>query len=676
MNKRMIVLIALVVAVFVVPASAETLEVRGGVVDLDYGAQNMDLVWNATNFGAFWYDLDDDLMTEELTIAAGTLSIPWDDRTIDTGNLTYTTTLVPQQYKVYTAKGVTVGGASQYYAEGWAGKKHVAIDGDATKITKLLVEQNSSETKRLKTGEDWVLGGGFNLTPTDINSSAFTVQLQLSKDGDVIDIQTINFAGSDQERVYVYSSDLAGEGNVPIVTTYVSPFGMDMVRLKYTWAISDNATTIATGDEFGVMRVMTANSLEIILKNNVSIDLSAGNIEQIIDNMYFKTADNDDPGEDNRIRFYPFVEYTEPGTYEIRGTVQDFDGPQTETIEWSATNFAAFWYDIDENLMTESLYIKANSLDGDPTGGHRTIEEDDLIYHTQPVPQAYELYEDGGMQLESGVDNRTHYFVEGWLAEKYVALNGQADTLVKLLVEFKGDDNETLVEYKPWNMTGGFALDAQIGLEGTNVLLVLSKNGSELDSEVVSAGEVYTYTTNIGGESNVPVFSCYVDAIYRENNTIRIKYVFLTDNEVLEINSGDEFGIMEADATTNYINLINEEDTVDLSQDNKEHIMGNIYFRTADNGGTGEDNRLRFYPFVERTIGGEEPTPKPGTISDTDSDHDGVPDVWDADNSTQEGYWVNQQGIGRMLGDMNGDGKLTSADALMILQAAVGTINL
>jgi hypothetical protein len=64
------------------------------------------------------------------------------------------------------------------------------------------------------------------------------------------------------------------------------------------------------------------------------------------------------------------------------------------------------------------------------------------------------------------------------------------------------------------------------------------------------------------------------------------------------------------------------------------------------------------------------------TISATDSDNDGVPDVWDLDNSTPAGYWVNSDGIGRMWGDMNGDGKLTSVDALMILRAAVGKIDL
>jgi hypothetical protein len=53
-----------------------------------------------------------------------------------------------------------------------------------------------------------------------------------------------------------------------------------------------------------------------------------------------------------------------------------------------------------------------------------------------------------------------------------------------------------------------------------------------------------------------------------------------------------------------------------------------------------------------------------------------VPDVWDRDNSTTPGYWVNSDGIGRRWGDMNGDGELTSVDALMIMQAAVGKINL
>jgi hypothetical protein len=56
---------------------------------------------------------------------------------------------------------------------------------------------------------------------------------------------------------------------------------------------------------------------------------------------------------------------------------------------------------------------------------------------------------------------------------------------------------------------------------------------------------------------------------------------------------------------------------------------------------------------------------------DPDIDNDGVPNMWDLDNSTPADYWTDSDGRGRMWGDMNGDGKLTSADALMILQAVV-----
>jgi parallel beta-helix repeat protein len=93
-------------------------------------------------------------------------------------------------------------------------------------------------------------------------------------------------------------------------------------------------------------------------------------------------------------------------------------------------------------------------------------------------------------------------------------------------------------------------------------------------------------------------------------------------------------------------------------------------------GGMGaRDN----YPFMEKDgwmDANVTPTPPVDLIPATDSDGDGVPNVWDADNSTQEGYWVNPQGIGRRWGDMNGDGVLTSADALMILQAAAGGVEI
>jgi hypothetical protein len=178
---------------------------------------------------------------------------------------------------------------------------------------------------------------------------------------------------------------------------------------------------------------------------------------------------------------------------------------------------------------------------------------------------------------------------------------------------------------------------------------------------VVSIGEVYTYTPDIGGEYDVLVFSYYLDGIFKEHDIVQIKYVFLIDNEVLDINTGETYGAMEVKNANSSHVILRNDCPIDLDKDSDAHIMGKMYFKTADNATT-----LRFHPF-----GG---APPDRTVSVTDFDSDGVPYAWDEEPDTPAGYWTDSDGKGRMLGDMNGDGRLTSADALMILQAAVGNI--
>ena len=59
-----------------------------------------------------------------------------------------------------------------------------------------------------------------------------------------------------------------------------------------------------------------------------------------------------------------------------------------------------------------------------------------------------------------------------------------------------------------------------------------------------------------------------------------------------------------------------------------------------------------------------------------DTDNDGVIDLLDQEGDTPPNSWVERFGRAVMRGDVNSDGKLTSADALMILQAAAGAIDL
>ena len=413
-------------------------------------------------------------------------------------------------------------------------------------------------------------------------------------------------------------------------------------------------------------------------------------------------------------------------TLEVRGVITEL-GPSDPTIatsvvtplyvtdvdpdtagcqpgfQWDYSSFAGFWYDLDDDLRTETMAILATERDSPGTDtlkypNDREIGEGSLVYRTHPVFQEYEMHEDIpdtsrttqtdmeeaydgdgigdavpqdlldqdiGLCVESGnPGGDCGYFLEGWMGEKYVAIDDNADKLCKLLVEFEDDDRKTLSTGEEWDLGGGFALTANQIIGEDTVEFTLSKNGLELDNKNVSVGEVYTYTTDLAGEYDVPVFSCYVDAVFRGDDcdVVQLQYVFLIDDDVLEIETSDTYGAMEVmTASSAEIVLTNDATTIDLDLDTKEHIMGDMYFKTADDDA---NDHIRFYPYVEY--------PEP----DTDTDGDGVPDVWDADNSTPAGYWVNSDGIGRMWGDMNGDGRLTSVDALMILQAAVGKIEL
>ncbi len=659
-------------------------EIRGEVVNIT-GTQEADLVWNAYNFAGFWYDLDDDLMTENLVVMAGALNNPTNDRTIDEGALVYTTHPVFHEYELHENENLTVesdndDGDTGYWIEGWMADEYVAIGGRADKLCTPWVEFEDDDKKTLATGEEWDIGGGFALTAKQINLEGDKVWFTLKKDGKELDNEVVSTNGTQQDRVYTYTSDIGGEEEIPVFSCYVDAVfrgtESNIVQVMYVFLIDNDVMQIKTTDTYGIMEVVTASKSEVNLINNEdTLDLDTDTRERIMGSMYFRTAD-----DDSAIRFYPMAEYSEPGVYEVRGTVVELDAanPSSGADQvWDYSNFAGFWYGLDDDLATETLTINRSAVS---FPSDRVLDEGTVVYKTYPVYQEYELHEDLGLTVKSDhPDGDCGYYIEGFMVDEYVAIDNNADKLCGLLVEFEGDDKKTMATGEEWDLGGGFSLTAdQIDLEHDQVWFSLCKDGKELDSEVVSTNgmqqdRVYTCTSDIGGEEEIPVFSCYVDAVFRgtDSNIVQVMYVFLIDDDVLEIDTGDEFGRMEiVTASSADVILINDE-AIDLDAGTTEQIMDDVYFRIAD------DNVLRFYPFVERIIRGAVPAPEePEEKPILDTDGDGVPDLRDKEPDTPQDYWVNSDGIGRRWGDMNDDGKLTSADALMLLQAAAGKIGL
>jgi S-layer protein (TIGR01567 family) len=289
---------------------------------------------------------------------------------------------------------------------------------------------------------------------------------------------------------------------------------------------------------------------------------------------------------------------------EFDGEVVQLTGAQTGDIVWNKSNFGGFCYNLSDDACvgTETLTIAAYTLEGPDID--RSIDEGCLIYTTSPTWREYELHKNLGLT----VDGDTGCWIEFWMGEGYVAINHKADKLTKPLVEWGSTDIKTLATGEPWNLSRGFVLEAKtIDLTGEKVWFCLYKNGKEIDSEVIGTGysdmqrRVYTYTEDVAGEEDIPIFSCYVPAVFRgtRSNMVQVKYVFLIDDNVTKIHAGDGYGTMEViTASSSGVTLKNEV-PIDLTSNTTKPIMGNLSFKTTDN-----TSAIEFYPHLIR----EEPS--------------------------------------------------------------------
>ncbi|KAF5416206.1 MAG: hypothetical protein C5S48_03595 [Candidatus Methanogaster sp.] len=286
---------------------------------------------------------------------------------------------------------------------------------------------------------------------------------------------------------------------------------------------------------------------------------------------------------------------------EFEGKAVQVSGEQTRDVVWDKNNFGGFCYDLGGNACvgTETLTIKAHTLTGPDD---RIIDKNRLTYTISPIGRGYELYRNLGLT----VDGHSGYWTEFWLGEQHVAIDGQPDQLAKTLVEFNSTDTKTLTVGEKWDLGGGFVLEAnETDLEGRNVWLYLYKDGSVLDDEVIDTGSsdlqkrVCTYTTSLGGEEDVPLFSCYVSAVFNGtcSDLVQIKYVFLVDDDVTYLGlTGEDYGAMEVTTVSSaYVTLENDDVVICLNPDTTATIMGNLSFKTTDN-----TSAIEFYPHIIR----------------------------------------------------------------------------
>jgi S-layer protein (TIGR01567 family) len=290
----------------VLPCAATTVTIRG--TPLDTGSTDAgNISWDYSTFPALYYSAN---KNSQLVAGKGEHLYFADDgknpslgssnptaNVIDEGELIYTTSQVASKYKVYSEEtGVTK--VTKFYTLSLFGTSYCAVDNDATNLAKVLMVQDGSDRKTLKSGDKWEMKNGYSLVMNAVDFDGSKCYITLYKDGEEIDTGVVSTGDSIDERIYTAEEEFGdGSDHIYFLTFVDSIFAGhedNFAVLKYTWLIEKaNPLTIGSGDEVGNFEVEEANETVLILSNSdpININVDAGATTSITGDWYFKSSD-------------------------------------------------------------------------------------------------------------------------------------------------------------------------------------------------------------------------------------------------------------------------------------------------------------------------------------------------------------------------------------------------
>ncbi len=333
-----------------------TYELRGTVYDKD-GGSSLPMNWTAYNFEGFYYNIDEGIKTENLTIEE------IDDRNIPDGALVYESKPQDVEFEHNEWGNFTVVGfmAKKYFA----GYPDNAVKGQIDEVSLLSdsilseVLTDSDDKESFYSGDALELEEGYSLNILEVDVNGESVWVQLEKDGEVVDDEFVT-SGAD----YIYEGTLGEAEDIPIIIVHFGTvFAGTETSAVFTegiFQISDDYIEVNNGDTIDEMEITSVSESGIKMKNDGDIGLGEGETVDVMGDIKFKTADN------NTLRFYPFVEVESDGesSKELKISLPDeIVVGDTFNIEISAGN---------ESI--EGVTVKVNETSAGKTNADGIVE--------------------------------------------------------------------------------------------------------------------------------------------------------------------------------------------------------------------------------------------------------------------------------------------------------------
>ncbi|UGV40371.1 PGF-CTERM sorting domain-containing protein [Methanococcoides orientis] len=590
-----IALAALMVLSFVsVASAADSVEVRGEVT----GADNFE--WNATNFAGFWIDLDTGDFSEHFILTVSDNEIPGE-------GIYYYAEPIPEQTTEFAF--VTEDNASEdfmYTKIGFLAEEYVVVkedeesDASVDTLSKILMDDDESYTMR--TGESLELAEGYALTPKQIDVDGNKVWLELTKDGDFVEDKIISTSESaDNDKTWYFQMDLGDKEDVNVILIKVDEVFQGQVDslavIEGIFQISDDPVIVETDDEFGELEVTSVTDMiEMYNDADNELDMPEDDTLAITDTLGIRG------NEEGPTLWYLYTEYTEPGTYEIRSSLND-----NVNMMWDASSFAGFWYDIDADVSSEKLFL---NVTGDE---NETIADGAIVYRAEPQGDQTTEF---AFVKEDDAEASFNYTKIGFLAEEYVVVkedeesDASVDTLSKILMD--DDESYTMRTGESLELAEGYALTPkQIDVDGNKVWLEITKDGDFVEDKIIStvvsddtddSDKTWYFQMDLGDKEDVNVILVKVDEVFQGqvDSLCVIEGIFQISDDPVIVEVDDEFGELVVMSVTDMIEMVNDDNELDMPDDDTLAITDTLGIR-ANEGTT------LWYIYTEATVDGEAP---------------------------------------------------------------------
>lgn len=313
--------------------AVDSTEIRGSPADIGVPI----FTWTAINFPGFYYDIDKNLGTEQLTLrpseSDGSQAIlsEWEDADGYKGAV-YQTTAQQKNFKFgQWGSYLVIGFLGEPYFAGYSDVTTSEMDSgtgtpllydksanrnlmSAEQISKVLIDDNT-ETY-ITSDKPLELKEGYELAIKSVNANETRVIVDLLKDGQTVDTKIVQpgiESSTVADRTYIFKKAIGNTQNiVTIAVHFKNAFHggnneSDSATVDGIFQISDKATPIKIDQKYGklMIRTIDSNSYTITMDNtDYRIVLSRNEDVPLMGDIFIKTADQSNTGPENPLRYY------------------------------------------------------------------------------------------------------------------------------------------------------------------------------------------------------------------------------------------------------------------------------------------------------------------------------------------------------------------------------------